>query len=109
MILSPGRRSGRLARKTVSILDNASTHKSTLVASRVADWRSQGLYIQYIRAYYSELNLIECLWKQIKYHCRAAGAVEILRFSNTGQFTKRVRIYFRTNRHKIPHNLCMTT
>lgn len=57
-----------LTRKTVLILDNASTHKSALVASRLAVWRKQGLCIQYIPAYCPELNLIECLWKQIKYH-----------------------------------------
>lgn len=57
-----------LVRKTVLILDNASTHKSALVASRLAVWRNQGLHIQYIPAYCPELNLIECLWKQIKYH-----------------------------------------
>lgn len=58
----------RLSRKTVLILDNASTHKSALVSSHLAAWRSQGLYIQYIPAYCPELNLIECVWKQIKHH-----------------------------------------
>jgi transposase len=58
----------RLTRKTILIMDNASTHKSALFESRVSGWRSQGLYIQYIPAYCPELNLIECLWKQIKYH-----------------------------------------
>lgn len=58
----------RLTRKTVMIIDNASTHTSALFQSRLASWRSQGLYIQYIPAYCPELNLIECLWKQIKYH-----------------------------------------
>jgi len=58
----------RLSKKTVLILDNASTHKSALVASQLARWRSQGLHIQYIPAYCPELNLIECLWKQIKYY-----------------------------------------
>jgi transposase len=58
----------RLTRKTIVIMDNASTHKSALFADRLAGWRSQGLYIQYIPAYCPELNLIECLWKQIKYH-----------------------------------------
>lgn len=57
-----------LTRKTVLIMDNASTHTSALFQSRLANWRLQGLYIQYIPAYCPELNLIECLWKQIKYH-----------------------------------------
>ncbi len=58
----------RLVKKTVVILDNASTHTSELFRSRLAVWRKQGLHIQYIPAYCPELNLIECLWKQIKYH-----------------------------------------
>jgi transposase len=58
----------RLVRKTVLILDNASTHTSALFRSQLAGWRKQGLYIQYIPAYCPELNLIECLLKQIKYH-----------------------------------------
>lgn len=58
----------RLVKKTVLILDNASTHTSKLFRSRLAAWRKQGLHIQHIPAYCPELNLIECLWKQIKYH-----------------------------------------
>lgn len=58
----------RLTRKTILILDNASTHTSALFRSHLASWRTQGLYIQYIPAYCPELNLIECLWKQIKYY-----------------------------------------
>lgn len=58
----------RLVKKTVVIMDNASIHTSELFRSRLAQWRKQGLYIQHIPAYCPELNLIECLWKQIKYH-----------------------------------------
>ena len=58
----------RLVRPTVLILDNASTHTSALFRSHLAAWRVKGLLIQYIPAYCPELNLIECLWKQIKYH-----------------------------------------
>lgn len=58
----------RLERKTVMILDNASPHRSVLFEGRLAGWRAQGLYTQYIPAYCPELNRIECLWKQLKYH-----------------------------------------
>jgi transposase len=58
----------RLTKRTVLILDNASSHTSELFRSHLADWRSQGLLIQYIPAYCPELNRIECLWKHIKYH-----------------------------------------
>ena len=59
----------RLARKTVLILDNASTHKRALASGSLPGWRSQGLYIQYIRAYGPELNVIDCLWKQPDGRC----------------------------------------
>jgi len=58
----------RLTKKTILILDNASTHTSLLFQRHLAQWRQQGLYIQHIPAYCPELNRIECLWKQIKYH-----------------------------------------
>lgn len=58
----------RLTKPTVLILDNASSHTSAFFKSHLAGWRSQGLMIQYIPAYCPELNRIECLWKQIKYH-----------------------------------------
>lgn len=58
----------RLQRPTVLVLDNASTHTSRLFGSRLAEWRTKGLLVQYIPAYCPELNLIECLWKHIKYH-----------------------------------------
>ena len=58
----------RLTKKTVLIMDNASTHTSVLFGNRLREWRKRGLHIQYIPAYCPELNLIECLWKQIKYY-----------------------------------------
>jgi hypothetical protein len=41
----------RLQKKTILIMDNASTHRSKLFQDRVGFWRSQGLYIQHIPAY----------------------------------------------------------
>ena len=58
----------RLVKKTVVIVDNASTHTSELFSDRLAVCRQQGLHIQHILPYCPELNLIEFLWKQIKYH-----------------------------------------
>lgn len=63
-----------LSKPTVLVIDNASTHTSKLFRGRLAEWRSKGLLVQYIPAYCPELNLIECLWKQIKYHWLAIDA-----------------------------------
>lgn len=54
-------------RKTVLILDNASLHTANLVKQKASIWRERGLFLQYITAYSLELNLIEILWKQMKY------------------------------------------
>jgi transposase len=57
-----------IQRKTVVIPDNASTHRSRLFRTRRREWEKKGLLIQFIAPYYPGLNLIEILWKNIKYH-----------------------------------------
>ncbi len=56
-----------LTKKTVVILDNASTHTSAEFKENIEKWEAQGLTIQPIAAYSPELNLIEILWRKIKY------------------------------------------
>ncbi len=58
---------GQLAKKTVVILDNASTHTCNLFTDRIPAWRRQGLLIQYLPPYCPELNYIELLWQKVKY------------------------------------------
>ncbi|HID69936.1 MAG TPA: IS630 family transposase [Desulfobacterales bacterium] len=56
-----------LTKKTVVILDNASIHTSTEFKENIETWEAQGLRVQPIAAYSPELNLIEILWRKIKY------------------------------------------
>ena len=63
------------------IVDNTPTHTSALFQSRLAGWRTQGLYIQYIPAYCPELNLIGCLWKQPGGRCHQISLAESIEFS----------------------------
>ncbi len=56
-----------LPKKTVVILDNASSHTSKLFQDHIPGWRQKGLLIQYIPAHCPELNYIEMLWQKIKY------------------------------------------
>jgi len=58
---------GQITKKTVVILDNATIHKSNDVKGKMKEWRQKGLWLQFIPAYCPELNLIELLWKQLKY------------------------------------------
>lgn len=57
-----------LTKPTIVILDNASIHRSKAFLNRIPAWRKQNLLIQFIPPYCPELNLIEILWKHIKYH-----------------------------------------
>lgn len=56
-----------IVKKTVVVLDNAPIHRSKLFASKLKGWREQDLYIYFIPPYSPELNLIEILWRFIKY------------------------------------------
>lgn len=55
-------------KKTVVVLDNAPIHKSKKFLRRIKYWRDKmDLYIFFLPPYSPELNLIEILWKRIKY------------------------------------------
>lgn len=55
---------------TIVILDNASIHHD-IEQEKIHDWLCQHqLILVYLTPYSPELNLIEILWKQAKYHWR---------------------------------------
>ena len=56
-----------ITRKTIVVLDNSSIHKSEEFAEHIPKWKKKGLIIKYLLPYSPELNLIEILWRQIKY------------------------------------------
>src|SRR5260370_4881694 len=53
--------------KTVVVVDNASIHRSEEFEDRMPYWKKHGLIIKYLSSYSPELNLIEILWRRIKY------------------------------------------
>ena len=57
----------RCKKPTVIILDNAPWHTSEAFKAKREQWREQGLYIFYLPKYSPHLNLIETLWRKIKY------------------------------------------
>jgi len=59
--------SWQLKRNTVIVLDNASIHKAKKVRKHFELWQSRGLYIFFLPEYSPQLNLIERLWKELKY------------------------------------------
>ena len=57
----------QIVKKTVVILDNAPIHKTKKFKAKIEEWRKQDLLIFFLPAYSPELNLIEILWRRIKY------------------------------------------
>jgi transposase len=60
------------ARKTskprIVIIDNASTHTNAEFVIHLKRWEKKGVIVRSLPTYCSELNLIEILWRFIKYH-----------------------------------------
>lgn len=51
----------------VLVLDNARIHRSKLMQSKLAEWEEKGFYIFNLPPYSPHLNIIEILWRKIKY------------------------------------------
>ena len=52
---------------TVIVMDNASIHTSEEFQAKIPSWERKGLEIFYLPEYSPELNLIEILWRFMKY------------------------------------------
>lgn len=52
---------------TTLIIDNASMHTSYEFNSNIEDWKEKGLTIYRLPTYSPELNIIEIVWRKIKY------------------------------------------
>ncbi|GFE72226.1 IS630 family transposase [Chroococcus sp. FPU101] len=56
-----------LTQKTVIVMDNASIHRSASLVEKCASWQEKNLEIFWLPTYSPHLNLIETLWRFIKY------------------------------------------
>jgi len=56
-----------IQKQTVVVLDNARTHKSAKFRSHIESWEARGLSIFYLPTYSPHLNIIETLWRKLKY------------------------------------------
>jgi len=56
-----------IKRKTVLVLDKATIHTAGIVKEKITQWKQKGLFLQYLPTAAPELNLIEILWRIIKY------------------------------------------
>lgn len=58
----------KLTRPTTVVIDNAPIHTSAAFQAMIPEWEQQNLFFWFLPAYCPELNLIEILWKKIKYY-----------------------------------------
>ncbi|MCP4110593.1 MAG: hypothetical protein GY749_34565 [Desulfobacteraceae bacterium] len=56
-----------ISQETYVIIDNAPVHTSSNFLSCLPEWEEKGLHVVFLSAYSPELNLIEILWRKIKY------------------------------------------
>lgn len=56
-----------LRKLTVVVLDNARIHTSRIIKERIEIWQSRGLYLFYLPRYSPHLNIVETLWRKLKY------------------------------------------
>jgi transposase len=59
--------SQNLKKKTFVIMDNSPVHKSKEFIGNLRRWATRGLFVRFLPTYSPELNLIEILWRKIKY------------------------------------------
>lgn len=59
--------STNLRKLTVVVLDNARIHTSQIIKDRKKVWQYRGLYLFYLPRYSPHLNIVEILWRKLKY------------------------------------------
>jgi transposase len=80
--------SKQLTKPTVVVLDNASFHKSAKFKENIAKWANRGITLLYLPPYSPELNIIEILWKFIKYHWMEMSAYQS--YANMKEYVQRM-------------------
>ena len=55
-------------KRTVVILDNSPIHKSNKFMDKIQEWKEKDVLFFFLPPYSPELNLIEILWRRIKYN-----------------------------------------
>lgn len=61
-----------LQKLTVVVLDNAAVHRARNIKERLGVWQERGLFLFYLPRYSPHLNIVETLWRKLKYEWLAA-------------------------------------
>ena len=65
------------------IIDNAPIHTAHVFIDSIDKWHQKGVFPYFLPTYSPELNLIEILWKKIKYSCLSFDSYDSLQKLNT--------------------------
>jgi transposase len=57
----------KIKQKTVIVLDNAPFHHAKFIQQKIEQWKEMDLHIWFLPKYSPHLNIIETLWRKIKY------------------------------------------
>jgi transposase len=66
----------RLRRLTVVVIDNAPVHRARVIKERIEVWQRRGLFLFYLPRYSPHLNIVETLWRKLKYEWLTPGDYE---------------------------------
>jgi transposase len=92
-----------IEKPTVLIFDNAPWHTSNKVLMMQKEWEQKKLYIFFLPTYSPHLNLIETLWRKIKYewlrpeHYESAGTLKDAIFNIIRKYDDEFSINFSKN------------
>jgi transposase len=66
----------KITKKTVLVMDNSSIHQNNFLWNKEQEWAEKGLEIFFLPTYSPHLNIIEILWRFIKYKWLESEAYE---------------------------------
>lgn len=66
----------KLTVPSVVVIDNASIHTAKIIEDKRPEWEGRNLFLYFLPAYSPELNLIETLWRKVKYEWLPFDAYE---------------------------------
>ncbi len=84
----------KINKRTVVVIDNAPIHRSKAFQKKIAEWKKKKLEIFWLPTYSPQLNLIEILWRFMKYEWIKEEAY--LSWSNLVEYVEKVLKYFGT-------------
>lgn len=66
----------QLTKPCLIVIDNAPIHRSAAFEAKIKEWQEEGMYLLFLPPYCPELNLIEILWRKLKYEWLPLSAYE---------------------------------